>query len=93
MKEYVIEGSLKDWMVDNAEEIFVNVLESCERGPGNESIEIMRLITITGITSFKIGNRDAAINSLNKCEKYFVKIEDYEKAARCRDCSKLWQAL
>jgi len=90
MKEYIVEGSLKEWMLDNAEEIFENVLETCESQVGLPNIEIMRLVTINGVTMFKIKDKESAINALRKCESYFVKTEDYEKAARARDCSKLW---
>lgn len=93
MKEYIVEGSIKEWMVENTDEVFDNVLESCERFVGKNTFDIMKLVTITGVTIFKISNKDSVLSALNKCEKYFVANEEYEKAARTRDCSKLWQLL
>jgi hypothetical protein len=90
IKEYIVEESVKDWMLNNTEQVFSNVLESCELHLGEENFEIMRLRTITGITTFKINDKTSAVNALKKCETYFVKVEEYEKAARARDCVKLW---
>jgi len=93
IKEYIVEGSIKEWMLDNAEEIFVNVLEACEKNLGTSEFVIMKIRTITGVTLFKVSNKTSVANALHKCEKFFVRVEDYEKAARCRDCSKLWESL
>lgn len=92
-KEYVVEGSLKDWLLDHADEIFENVLDACEINVGLQEFVIMQLRSMSGVTMFKVSSKESAVNALGKCEKFFVGIEDYEKAARARDCSKLWQSL
>jgi len=91
-KLYVIEESVRDWMINNAENVYKDLLESCEKTHKKLPFEVLQIQTITGITTFRIVKEKDVINILKKCMDFFVRVEDYEKAARARDCIKLWES-
>lgn len=94
-KTYNVEQHLPNWLVDNADQIFTDILESCELHvtTGNDTFGILKIRTISGITEFKVSGKESAVNVLQKSERFFVNCEKYELAARARDCSKLWESI
>lgn len=94
-KTYNVEQHLPEWLVDNADQIFTDALESCRLhvASGNDSFSILKIRTISGITEFKVSGKASAISVLQKCERFFVECEKYELAAMARDCGKLWESI
>jgi len=94
-KTYNVEQPLPEWLGDNAETIFIDVLESCELHITTETdtFSILKIRTISGITEFTVKGKDSAVSVLAKCENFFVGCEKYELAARARDCGKLWESI
>ena len=95
MKMYTLDKPMPDWLLEHRDEIYVDVLGSCEKkllhldeGAG---VEIAFLKTPKGITRFIIKNQEGIIDSLERCMAYFVETEKYELAARSRDCIKSWK--
>lgn len=94
-KTYNIEQNLSEWLINNAEQIFIDILESCELyiTTNKDTFSILKIKTINGITEFTIKGKSSAISALWKCEKFFVGCEKYELAARARDCGRLWDSI
>ena len=92
MKSYLIEENIKDWIKSNGDQLFIDILEACEDGLNSKADEILvaSIKTMYGVTLFKLPDMDSIVESLRKCENNFVGLEDYEKAARARDCGNSW---
>ena len=92
-KTYIIEDDVKKWVKEHREELFNDILEACEDGLLEETDRVMIAIlqTISGVTVMSLHNPGEIVNSLNKCERDFVRREDYERAARTRDCILEWK--
>jgi len=86
---YSLEDDLGNWLEDHNEILYNEVLESVEEALHGDydldAIPVIILQSDAGTTLFMIRSIDAAKESLVKAEAFFVKIEDYEKAARTRD--------
>jgi hypothetical protein len=91
-KTYVIEEDIKSWVRKHREELFDDILEACEAGLDEEDNRVMIAILQTekGATIMSLHNPDEIVNSLSKCERDYVRREDYERAARARDCGLAW---
>jgi hypothetical protein len=91
-KTYEIHGSFEDWMKTNRYVIFEDILESCEAAlnEGLTNVLVANVLSPAGSMLFTLPDTKAVIESLSKCERAFVGQEDYERAARARDCSLVW---
>jgi len=87
---YRTDASIVDWIDEHNDTIHNNVLESCESYLISEStelpIDIIRVKTHQGIITFSVSDLKAGISALEKSMNYFAEIEQYELAARARDC-------
>jgi len=92
VKTYNVESSVKDWLYSNRQTLFDDILQACEEG-STAPLVVCRIRSITGITEYVIRYPEDVRRSLLKCEAFFVKEEEYEKAARARDCGKKWEEL
>jgi hypothetical protein len=92
-KTYVIEEDVRGWVKKHREELFNDILDACEEGLADEQDRVMIAIlqTMTGTTIMSLHNPKEVVNSLDKCERDFVRREDYERAARARDCILAWK--
>jgi len=92
-KTYVIEEDVRVWVRKHREELFNDILDACEEGLSDidDRVMVAVLQTMSGVTIMSLHNPKEIINSLEKCERDFVRREDYERAARARDCSLAWK--
>lgn len=92
MKTYIVESDIKDWLAEHRDDLFTDILEACESGleTGEEKIAVAKIRSMYGVTIFHLPTKKDILESLKKCETNFVIVEDYEKAARARDCSQSW---
>ena len=93
MKVIEVQEPLQDWLDKNGYNLHVSVLEACEESlvHDSHSIDVVILKTKNGITKFIIKNPSSAIHSLELAMNNFVEVEDYELAARARDCIISWK--
>jgi hypothetical protein len=87
-----VESSVKDWLYNNRECLYNDILEACE-GAESAPLVVCRIRTISGITEYTIQTPADVCSSLQKCEDHYVKLEVYENAARARDCGKKWNDI
>lgn len=86
---YNIHGEVKEWLADNNQIMYTEVLESIESAVSDETsftgIPVIILQTGAGTTLFILKSVNAAADSLDKAMSWFAETEAYEKAARARD--------
>jgi protein-arginine kinase activator protein McsA len=92
-KFYTITGSIQEWVTNNSMQLHLDVLESCEQGLINQEkvVDVVHLKTRNGITRFVLNTPSKIIHALNLSLESFVKEEEYELAARARDCIIAWK--
>lgn len=92
-KVYNVEGKVQAWLKDHANELYADILLASEESAtrNEDKVLVCSIRSITGITSYVISNPNAVVESLKKAEAYFVTCEEYEKAARARDCGMVWE--
>lgn len=93
MKTYIVESDVHAWLHDHRDELFDDILEACENGLDEESEKIIvaTIRTMYGVTIFNLPSPSEVVESLKKCENSYVMREEYEKAARARDCGRSWE--
>lgn len=89
-KTYNVYGSVKEWLKSNRLQIHIDILEVAE-GSTDTDLLVFQLRSHTGLTSCLLKGPDAIVQSLLKCEKAFVELEEYEYAARARDSGLYWK--
>ena len=91
-KTYQINGPFHDWMQTHRYTIYEDILVNCEEALKEDVTQVLiaNIMGANGSMLFTLPNLTAIIESLAKCEKAFVSSEDYEKAARARDCGREW---
>ena len=79
--------TLIGWVKDHPHELCLEILASAKwaRDIPAESIPVLMLVEPNGVHLFQIGMRQGIIESLEKAQDFFVKIEEYEKAVETRD--------
>ena len=86
---YLLDCDVSLWLSNNEDSVFNEVLESTEAAAGGEynltEIPVIILQTENGTTLFALKSIESTKESIEKAMNHFVKIEDYEKAARARD--------
>ena len=86
---YVLKGDLGEWLDDHNEIMFSEVLESVESAMAGEhsftAIPVIILQNDGGSQLFLLKSAEAVHESLSKAMDWFVRTEEYEKAARARD--------
>ena len=87
-----VKGSVQEWVARNSAQIHLDVLESCENGlaSGDKEIDVVILKTDKGITRFVLNTPGKITRALNLSLVNFVENEEYELAARARDCISGW---
>ena len=91
-KTYNVKDDIAKWLKDNHGILFNDILDACEEGLLNEDdhVHVATIKSSYGVTLLNLPNIDNILESLHKSEMNFVSIEDYERAARSRDCSVAW---
>ncbi len=91
-KTYQITGSFQDWMNSHRYTIYEDILTNCEESLDEDTTQVLvaNIMGSNGSMLFTLPTLTAIVESLAKCEKAFVLCEDYEKAARARDCGREW---
>jgi hypothetical protein len=89
-KTYNVYGSIKEWLKTNRLQIHLDILEAAEVSRELELL-VFQLRSHTGVTSCLLKGPEAVVKSLQKCENAFVELEEYELAARARDCGLYWK--
>ena len=92
MKTYKIEKNISDWVSENKTNIYYDILEECEKEADSDktSVTIAMIKSLYGVTYFSLPTPEKVQESLNKCIAHFVEPEEYELAARARDCGLTW---
>ncbi len=93
IKNYNVIGSVNEWLKVNKEKLYDDILDAAEIGAIScqHNITICVIRTVTGVTEYVLKTPIEVIASLRKAEIHFVENEEYENAARARDCIKLWK--
>lgn len=91
-KTYNVKDDVAKWLKDNHGILFNDILDACEEGLLDEDdhVHVATIKSSYGVTLLNLPNVDTILESLHKSEMNFVSIEDYERAARSRDCSVAW---
>lgn len=79
--------TLINWVKQNPYELCKQILVAAKWAQDlpADNIPVLMLVEPTGVHLFQIGMRDGIIESLEKSQEYFIKVEEYEAAAECRD--------
>jgi len=93
MKTYIVEKDIHEWLHDHKDILFDDILEACESSlqNGDYKVTVASIRTTYGITLFNLPSPIEIVESLKKCEDNYVMKEEYEKAARARDCGRSWE--
>lgn len=88
-----VTGSVQEWVERNSAQIHNEVLMTCERGlaQNEKEVDVVILKTHKGITRFVLNTPGKIVRALNLSLESFVKDEEYELAARARDCISGWK--
>jgi hypothetical protein len=89
-----VKGSVQEWVERNSAQIHIEVLEACERSleKEEEEVEVVILKTQKGITRFVLNTPGKIVKALTLSQDSFVNQEEYELAARARDCISQWNS-
>lgn len=92
---YIVEGSLSEWFQENRQRLYSVILEAAESSRHGDVCEVsaFKLRNTRGVTEYTMRTPAAVVQSLRKCETAFVEREDYELAARSRDCGIYWNSV
>ena len=92
---YEVSDPIPKWVEDNAAELRLRIVEACEEAISEyqEVAEVVILKTKKGVTRFVLNGRSKAIEALRMTMARCVELEEYEVAARARDCIHSWEKL
>lgn len=92
-KVFEVSGSIQEWASNHSFDIHKEILSACELNLPDSHffIEVILIKTKKGITRFILEGKEKILQSLNLSLEYFVKNEEYELAARTRDCISSWK--
>lgn len=97
MKLYTVDKPIPSWVLEHREDIYRDVLIQCEQKllvrDGIDRVEVALLKTEAGITKFIIKDITGILDSLERSMLYFADVEQYELAARSRDCIDNWKKI
>lgn len=97
MKLYTVDKPIPNWVHEHKEDIYRDVLIQCEEKllnpDGINRVEVALLKTEAGITKFIIKDVVGILDSLERSMLYFAEVEQYNLAARSRDCIKNWKKI
>jgi hypothetical protein len=97
VKVYTVDKPFHSWLIEHRDHIYHDVLTQCElkliAPNGGAHIDVAILKTDVGETKFVIKDIEGILESLEKTMTYFVDIEEYELAARTRDCISGWKEI
>ena len=90
---YEVSGPIPKWVEDNAAELRLRIVEACEEAVSEyqDVAEVVVLKTKKGVTRFVLDGKDKAIEALRMTMTRCVELEEYEVAARARDCIQSWE--
>jgi len=95
MKLYTVDQPIPNWVLAHKEDIYRDVLVQCEHKllhpDGSNRVEVALLKTEAGITKFIIKDIVGILDSLERSMLYFADVEQYDLAARSRDCIENWK--
>jgi hypothetical protein len=91
-KTYNVKDDIAKWLKDNHGILFNDILDACEEGllNGDDHVHVATIKSSYGVTLLNLPSIETILESLHKSEMNFVAVEDYERAARSRDCSVAW---
>ena len=91
-KTYQINGPFRDWMKEHRYTLYEDILTNCEEALEEDVSQVLvaNIMSSNGSMLFTLPTPAAIVDSLAKCEIAFVMLEEYEKAARARDCGREW---
>jgi len=92
MKTHNIETSVKEWFLMHKDKMYYCILEECEKEVNSikTCVTVAAIKSMYGVTYFNLSSPEDIVKSLSKCITHFVEKEEYELAARARDCSLAW---
>jgi len=99
MKQYNLkEYDLQNWLLTNKHIIHYDILQECENAVIDKNIDpsaainiqIAHIMSNSGEFIFTVNGIQQIIESLTKSMNYFASVENYECAARSRDCIQKW---
>ena len=79
--------TLVNWVKEHPSELCNEIIVSAKwaKDIPADRIPVLMLVEPAGVHLFQIAMREGILESLEKAEDFFVKTEQYEKAAECRD--------
>ena len=88
-----VKGTVQEWVDLNDSSLRIWIVEACEVALAEytDTADVVILNTESGLTRFVIKGVDKIRKALKISMEHFVKIEEYELAARARDCIYRWE--
>ena len=87
--------SIRDWLEDNYIVLHEQVLEACEKALYEEVEDPFPVVCVINQeieTTFYLSSKpEDRVDNLRNAINKFVEIEEYELAARARDCASEWE--
>lgn len=94
IKTYQVDGDLIEWIQENRLRIHIDILEVCEDNIESENLDEIAAINVktqNTMNLFVLNDEEAIIETLGLAISSFVECEEYELAARARDCKLSWE--
>ena len=94
IKTYQVDGDLIEWIQENRLRIHIDILEVCEDNIDSENLDEIAAINVktqNTMNLFVLNDEEAIIETLELAISSFVECEEYELAARARDCKISWE--
>ena len=89
---FILSKDLGTWMSEHNDLIFEEILESTEAALAGEyeltAVPVIILQSEGGTSLFMLKSKESMQESLEKAERWFVSVEEYEKAARALSAKK-----
>jgi hypothetical protein len=91
MKTYFYNGEVSEFISDNSEEIFDDIVSAVDANQTfTQPITVCQVKTEIGMIEFVISSPESACDSLKRAEKWYAANDLFEKAAKALNLQKIY---
>lgn len=91
MKTHFFNGDVSDWIAENSEQIFDDIISAVDANQTFiEPVTVCKIQTELGVVEFIIKTPESACESLKKAEIFYAENDLFEKAAKALALQKIY---
>jgi hypothetical protein len=91
MKTYFYNGDVSEFIANNSEEIFDNIVEAVDANQTfTKPVIVCQVQTEIGLVEFVINTPEIACDSLKRAEKWYAANDMFEKAAKALNLQRIY---